>query len=210
MYNENEIDFTKLKYVLYARKSTDDPQRQVRSIPDQIAECMELARRLGLNIVTTLQEKKSAKKPHQRPIFTQMIKDIKAGVYDAVLAWNPDRLSRNMYEAGMLIDMVDTGIIKDFKYVTHPFERSANGLMLLGMSFVLSKQYSDDLSQKVTRGVRRSFEEGKSPAPKHGYIRDEQGMYQPDGKNFDLICEAWEMRRQGTSLEQIVDYMNKQ
>src|SRR5258708_16098527 len=82
--------------------------------------------------------------------------------------------------------------------------------MLLGMAFVLSKQYSDDLSQKVTRGVRRSFEEGKSPATKHGYIRDENGMYQPDGKNYDLICEAWEMRRQGTSLEQIADNMNKE
>lgn len=34
--DEQELDFTKLKYVLYARKSTDDPQRQVRSIPDQI------------------------------------------------------------------------------------------------------------------------------------------------------------------------------
>src|SRR5258708_4387323 len=82
--------------------------------------------------------------------------------------------------------------------------------MLLGMAFVLSKQYSDDLSQKVTIVVRRSFEEGKSPAPKHGYIRDENGMYQPDGKNYDLICEAWEMRRQGTSLEQIADNMNKE
>ena len=43
--------------------------------------------------------------------------------------------------------------------------------MLLGMSFVLSKQYSDDLSQKVSRGVRRNFAEGKSAIPKHGYLR---------------------------------------
>ena len=26
---DEELDFTKLKYVLYARKSTDDPQRQI-------------------------------------------------------------------------------------------------------------------------------------------------------------------------------------
>lgn len=32
MDDENELDFSKLKYVLYARKSTDDPQREVRSI----------------------------------------------------------------------------------------------------------------------------------------------------------------------------------
>lgn len=206
---DGELDFTKLKYVLYARKSSTDESRQVRSISDQMAECKQLALRLGLHIVKILQETKSAKKPNQRPIFTQMLQDIKRGLYDAILAWNPDRLARNMLEAGLLIDMVDTGVIKDFKFVTHVYSSDANGKMLLGMSFVLSKQYSDDLSQKVTRGVRRSFAEGKSPAPKHGYIRDEDGMYRPDGKNYELICEAWEMRRQGDSLEKIADCMNK-
>ncbi len=210
MDNEIEIDFTKLKYVFYTRKSNTDESRQVRSIPDQIKDGMALAERLGLNVVEVLKETQSAKKPHQRPIFTQMLKDIRAGKYNAILAWNPDRLARNMLEAGTLIDMADTGIIKDFKFVTHVYSPDANGKMLLGMAFVLSKQYSDDLSQKVTRGVRRSFEEGKSPAPKHGYIRDVDGLFQPDGKNFDLICEAWEMRRQGQSLEQIAEYMNKE
>lgn len=33
---DEELDYSKLKYVLYARKSTDDPQRQARSIGDQI------------------------------------------------------------------------------------------------------------------------------------------------------------------------------
>jgi hypothetical protein len=45
MYDDEQIDVTKLKYVLYARKSTDDPQRQVRSIDDQIDECKLLASR---------------------------------------------------------------------------------------------------------------------------------------------------------------------
>ena len=35
---DDELDFTKLKYALYARKSTDDPQRQVRSIGDQSSD----------------------------------------------------------------------------------------------------------------------------------------------------------------------------
>lgn len=207
-----EIDITKLRYVLYARKSTTDESRQIRSIPDQIRECMDMANRLHLRVVgKPLTETQSAKKPHQRPVFTQMIKDIRDGKYDAILSWNPDRLSRNMVEAGMIIDMIDNNQIKDMKFVTHPFTRDANGVMLLGMSFVLSKQYSDDLSQKVTRGVRGNFSEGKSPAPKHGYIRNDiSGAYEPDGKNWELICDAWEMRREGTSLEDICKYLNDQ
>lgn len=206
---ENEVDISKLKYVLYARKSTTDEKSQVRSIPDQIADCMKLATRLELNVVgKPLIETKSAKKPKQRPVFRKMINDIKAGIYDGILAWNPDRLARNMLEGGEIIDLIDQDVIKDLKFATHHFTKDANGKMLLGMAFVLSKQYSDDLSQKITRGVRGSFAEGKVPTPKYGYA-NEDGMYKPDGKNYDLMCEAWQMRVQGTSIETIVDYLQK-
>jgi len=137
-----------------------------------------------------------------------MLNDLKKGIYDGILAWNPDRLARNMKEGGEIIDMIDEEEIKDLKFVTHHFTKDANGKMLLGMSFVLSKQYSDDLSQKVTRGVRRNFAEGKSAIPKHGYIRTEEGYYKPDGKNFELICTAWELRSKGESLEDITKFMN--
>src|SRR3990167_10052391 len=207
---DEELDFTKLKYVLYTRKSTDDPERQIRSVEDQIIECKQFANRLGIKIVKVIEEKKSAKKPNLRPLFRQMLKDIKEGLYDGILSWNPDRLARNMKEGGEIIDMIDEDIIKDLKFVTHHFTKDANGKMLLGMAFVLSKQYSDKLSQDVTRGLHRKVEEGKSHIPKHGYIKDEEGMYRPDGRNFELICEAWAMRKEGTSLEQIEEYLDKE
>ena len=211
MYDDdNQVDTTKLKYVLYARKSTDDPQRQVRSVEDQIYECKRMAEQLGIKIVAVVKEHKSAKKPGVRPEFNAVLKGLRDKKYDAVLAWHPDRLARNMKEGGELIDMVDEGVIQDMKFVTHHFSSDANGKMLLGMAFVLSKQYSDKLSQDVTRGVKRGFREGKSAGtPKHGYIRSEEGYYRPDGKNYELIREAWIMRKAGKSLRFIADYMNE-
>ncbi len=205
----DEIDVTKLKYVLYARKSSIDESRQVRSIPDQIKECQQLAKRLGLHVTKVLEESRSAKTPNIRPVFSQMIKDIEKGLYDAILSWNPDRLARNMLEGGLIVNLIDENVIKDLKFVTHFFTRDANGKMLLGMSFVLSKQYSDDLSQKVTRGVRSRFSEGKVPTPKYGYI-NEKGIYEPDGKNFELICGAWQKRKRGNSIESISDWLNRE
>lgn len=206
---EHEIDVTKLKYVLYARKSTDDPERQVRSTEDQIAECKRMAENLGLHIVgMPIIEKKSAKKPGQRPLFDQMLRDIRNGKYDGILSWNPDRLARNMREGGEIIDMIDEEVIKDLKFVTHHFSPDANGKMLLGMAFVLSKQYSDKLSQDVTRGLHRKVEEGRSHIEKHGYKRDEEGRYFPDGNNHKLICDAWKMRLEGVSLPKIAKYLN--
>lgn len=212
MYDdEAQIDISKLKYVLYVRKSTDDPQRQLRSIDDQIKECKDFAAFSKIRIAAIIKEEKSAKKPNQRPRFNEMLEGIRTKKYDGILAWNPDRLARNMKEGGELIDMVDEGLIKDLKFVTHHFTPDANGKMLLGMAFVLSKQYSDKLSQDVTRGVKSNFREGKSSGtPKHGYIRDEQGFYRPDGRNFELISEAWQMRKANKSLEAIAAYMAEQ
>lgn len=213
MDNDDELqqlDYTKLQYVLYVRKSTDDESKQLRSLEDQIADCEALAKSLGIRLVKPyLREKKSAKLPNNRPIFTQMLKDVRRGIYDGVVAWHPDRLARNMREGGELIDMLDEHILKDLRFVTHYFTNDASGKMLLGMAFVLSKHYSDDLSQKVLRGVRRSFREGKSSGtPKYGYIRNEQGIYRPDGKNFELIVDAWRMRTHGATYTEIADYIN--
>ena len=54
----DEIDITKVRYALYARKSTTDETRQVRSIPDQIKDCQKMATDLGLRVVKVLKETK--------------------------------------------------------------------------------------------------------------------------------------------------------
>ena len=211
MYDEDGIDLKTLRYVMYLRKSTEDDGRQIRSIKDQERDCKELAQRLGLNIVAIISEQKSAKKPNNRPNFTDMIKRIRRKEFDAVIAWHPDRLARNMVEAGKIIHMLDTDVIKDIRFVSHQFSNDANGKMLLGMLFVFSKHYSDDLSSKVTRGVRGNLRDYKSGGtPKHGYIRDNDGVYRKDGDNFTIIQKAWHMRAEGKNQQGICDYINSQ
>lgn len=211
MYDDDEIDLKTLRYVMYLRKSTIDEVRQIRSIPDQEKDCKDLAIRLGLNVVSVIKEDGSAKKPNKRPLFKDMLKSIRLKEYDAVIAWHPDRLARNMVEAGKIIHMLDTDVIKDIRFVSHQFSNDANGKMLLGMLFVFSKHYSDDLSSKVTRGVRGNLRDYKSGGtPKHGYIRDSEGIYRKDGDNFVILQKAWHMRAKGVTQQEICDFMNAQ
>lgn len=205
-----EIDKTKLRYVIYARKSTTDDERQERSIPDQIHDCIErVIKPEGLTVVgTPIKEKQSAKDPDIRPKFTQMLEDIRSGIIDAVIAWHPDRLSRNMKEAGEIIDLLDKGVLKDLRFATSTFENSPTGKMLLGMSFVLSKQYSEHLSESVTRGNRRKTEDGYFfDEMKHGYYIND-GKLIPDGRSFSLIKEAFQKRLDGISQPEIAKWLN--
>ena len=76
------------KFFLYARKSTDVEDKQMRSIEDQIAELRAFAKQENLNIVDVLIEKQSAKIPG-RPIFGEMIRRVEAGEANGILAWHP-------------------------------------------------------------------------------------------------------------------------
>jgi len=156
--DEEEIDLTKLRYVLYARRSSEDKNKQVRSLTDQVKDCKKFAVANGLHIVKVIREKKSAKRAGQRKKgFEPMLQDIRDKKYDAVLSWAPDRLSRNMLEGGLLINMLDENELKDMRFVTHHFTNDASGKLTLGVLFSISKHFSDELSRKVTRGNKGNF-----------------------------------------------------
>lgn len=207
---EEELDRSELKYVIYARKSTESSEKQIRSLSDQINECTEYAERNGLRVVETIQESESAKEPDIRPRFKKMMEGIMQGKYQAIIAWHPDRLARNMKEAGNIIDLLDKNIIKDLQFPSFTFENTPNGKMSLGIQFILSKEYSDKLSQNVKRGIRHSIEEGKYlNRAKHGYFKDPNQYLRPDGDNFALVKEAFKMRIDRRKLDEIADQLNK-
>ena len=205
----DSFDVASLKYVIYARKSTTDETRQERSIIDQVADCTELVKKHGLNVVKVIREAESARESGIRTEFDQMINDLQAGKYQGIITWHPDRLARNMKDAGALMDLLDKKILKDLKFCTFSFENSPMGKMLLGISFVLSKQYTDHLSESVKRGINHSIAEGKWVGKsKHGYFIDANKYLRPDGENWKLIKEAFQMRLNHAGLTNIVDYLN--
>ncbi|KKR17755.1 MAG: Recombinase [candidate division CPR2 bacterium GW2011_GWC1_41_48] len=209
--NDEQEQKKPLRYVIYARKSTDGDEKQARSLPDQVAECKDLAKEQGLKVISEpIMEAKSAKEPNKRLKFRQMITDIEKGRYDGIIAWHPDRLARNMREAGEIIDLIDNGKIKDLKFRSFHFDNSSSGKMLLGIAFVMSKQYSDQLSENIKRGNKRGTEEvGKCFKPKLGYFRDSQQYLRPDGENYDLVKAGWKMRLEGKTQQEIADYLNE-
>jgi site-specific DNA recombinase len=208
-----EVDTSTLRYALYARKSTTSEDRQASSIEDQIKECMEkLVSPNNLRIVQVYEESYSAKIADTRPRFNAMINEIENGRIDGVISWHPDRLSRNMKEAGTIIDLVDRGLIKHLQFATFTFENTPAGKMLLGITFVMAKQYSEHLSESVDRGNKRAVEDrtefiGKF---KHGYIVNIDREFQPDPHNFTKVKEMFSMALSGKSQKDIRLWINKQ
>lgn len=204
----------KRRYVIYLRKSTDDEAKQVRSLEDQLSECLELARRLEVTVrkEDIFEESASAKKSGNRPIFDKMLEGFLIGKYHGLITWSPDRLSRNMKEAGEIIEMIDLEQIQDLQFKTYQFENNPNGKMLLGILFATSKQYSDKLAVDVSRGITGNIKDGKyNGLIKKGYYADSgTGYFMPDGFNWELLREAVNMRlHQGKTNVEIADFLNE-
>ncbi len=105
-----DIDTGAINYALYARKSTTSEDRQASSIEDQVTECMEkVVVPNDLNVVKVYEESFSAKIADTRDEFNKLINEIENGHIAGLIAWHPDRLARNMKEAGAIIDLVDRG-----------------------------------------------------------------------------------------------------
>ena len=206
-----EQPISEQRFVLYARKSTEDEGSQVNSIEDQIKKCKEYAEKKGIHIVSIIKEEKSAKRSGNRPKFDAMIAGFPSK-YDGLIAWHPDRLARNMREAGVVIDMLtpDVGLIKTLMFPTVEFNNDSGGRLTLAMLFSLATQYSEHLSEQVKRGVDSGLAKGRSSGtPKWGYNRSEiTSLYEPDD-NFAYIKAGWDMRADGATLDEIVEYWRR-
>ncbi len=159
-------------YFLYTRKSEEDEGRQIQSLGDQLKIGKRLAEDTGVFIVDIFEEARSAKRPG-RPIFNEMIRRVEAGEADGIIAWHPDRLSRNAVDAGVLIDLLDRGKLRDLKFDSYKFENTPEGKWMLNIVLGQSKYYVDKLSKDVKRGIQSKLENGHFPhrAPV-GYLND--------------------------------------
>ncbi len=182
------------KFFLYARKSTDEPDRQILSIEAQITELREFGEREHLEIVQEFVESQTAKEPG-RPIFNQMLSLIEKGFAQGILAWHPDRLARNSVDGGRIIYLIDTTKIVALKFPTFWFDTTPQGKFMLNIAFGQSKYYIDNLSENVKRGLRQKVRRGEYPgvAPT-GYLNDKVNHKMiKDPERYRLVQKLFEL-----------------
>ncbi|MCK5332453.1 recombinase family protein [Candidatus Parcubacteria bacterium] len=164
-----------VRYCLYARKSTESDEQQALSIDSQINEMTNIAIRDNLNITEIRKESHSAKDSGQRPVFNQLIKDIRNEMFDGILTWAPDRLSRNAGDLGSLVDLMDQKKLLKIKTYGQNFSNSPNEKFLLMILCSQAKLENDNKSINVKRGLRTRCEMGLRPgiAPT-GYLNEKR------------------------------------
>ena len=190
-----------LKYFLYARKSTESEERQALSIGSQKERISTIFP--NIKIVQVLEESKSAFKPYERTIFHDMIERLRKGEADGIVAWHPDRLSRNEIDAATITYLVRTGVIKDLKFGSYNFDNSPEGIMMIQMALSQSQYSSSKLSIDVKRGLSTKLKMGIRPnKAAQGWLNDYEsptGMktIRTDKKRFPILRKCWDIMLTG-------------
>ncbi len=202
-----------MSYAIYNRKSQENEERQVQSIDSQRDLNVKLVASLGLEVSEghDFEESFSAKEPG-RPVFNRLLELVRQGDVDGIVAWHPDRLSRNELDAAQVCYMLRKGLLKDLKFVNYTFVNSPEGIMMLQMALSQSQYQVSKLSIEVLRGLGDKMKRGELPQRAYeGYRNDlEYHTIVPDPERLPLIRRAFDLLLTGAyNVEQVRRTMNE-
>ena len=142
---------------IYARVSDKSQDAEDKtSISEQIGEMEDYCESKGFTITARYHEvgKGWSKK---RPEFQRMLADARKGRFDTIVCWKSDRLSRGMYPAAALMEVVEAHQIR-LEAVMDAIDMKTFGLMA-----AIGKIELDNFRERSTMGKRGTAKQGRVP-----------------------------------------------
>ena len=166
---------------IYARVSDKSQDTEDKtSISEQISEMETYCEQRGLNVVARYQEVGRGWSKN-RPEFQRMLADARDGRFDVIVCWKMDRLSRGMYPAAALMEVVEAHQIH-LESVMDPVDMKMFGIMA-----AIGKIELDNIRERTTMGRRGKAKQGRMPngSVPYGYRIGEDGrpvVYEPEAE----------------------------
>ena len=198
------------KVVLYLRFSCS--KQNETSIEGQRKVCLDFAKSNNFEIVGEYvdREKSASKDIEKRTAFLQMIDDGKQNKYDAVLVYKMDRFSRNTYETAYYMHILEEKGISVYTAIEGGNGDTPEDRLIRQVMIGFSAYYSEELSQKVIRGMRVIASKGLVPGGVRIYgYNIVSKKYVPNEQEAPIVKEIFARVLQGEGIKQIADSLNE-
>ena len=192
--------------VIYARYSSHN--QKDASIEQQVAECMEYAREIGLPIIDTYADRAVSGKTDRRPSWQRLMKDAEKGQFQYVLSWKSNRIGRNMLQALMNeARLNELGVC--VLYTEEDFDDSAAGRFALRSMMNVNQFYSENMAEDITRGLMDNARQCKSNGSlPFGLKRGTDGRIVVDEAEAEIVREIYRRVSDYEPFADILDDLN--
>ena len=189
--------------VIYARYSCDAQTEQ--SIEGQLHVCKEYAEKNDLLVVDEYIDRATTGTNDNRAAFQQMLADSKRRQWSVVIVYKLDRFARNMYESVINRKKLSdngVGLVSAMENIPDTPEGKLFQAVIEGFN----EYYSEDLRQKVNRGLRESWIKGNATGgiPPFGYVIKDK-KYVIDETEADAVREIFLKYAQGFKANSIAN-----
>lgn len=199
-----------INVVLYMRYS--DEKQTEQSIEGQDRVCMEFCRRNEYNVINKYIDRatSASKEVTKRKEFLRMIADSEKRQFEAVVVYKLDRFARNRYDSATYKAKLKRNGVRVIS-ATENITDSPEGIILESVLEGMAEFYSQELSQKVRRGMNESALKCNSTGGRItlGYRIDKASKkYVIDEQTAPIVRLAFDMYANGHSMQEIIERFN--
>jgi len=194
-----------MRAAIYCRVSTPSQGEEDKaSIPEQIARIEKHCEEKGYSVADRYVDIGYSGAKSKRPEFQRMLNDAKKGEFDAIVCWKTDRLSRGMYPAAALLEVIEPLGIKLEAVEEH---LDMNYFALLA---VVGKMELDNMKARSKMGKEAKAKKGLTlGSHPYGYIYNkETGLLEINEKEASVVRWIFDSYLKGSSIRQITAKLN--
>lgn len=197
---DNTPSFT-ARTLIYARVSTED-QLEKYGIPLQLRACREYAAARGLSISGEITDDGVSGAILSRPGLDQVRRMVAEKQVDIVLAYDVDRLSREV--GHLLILKPEIERQSKLEFVMARFEDSPSGRMFFGIRGVISQYEREQMKERTMRGKRERARAGLIVGGRIAYGYDyDKGRLIPIEDQAQVVRNIFAWYENGLSIRAI-------
>lgn len=194
---------------IYARVSTDAQAEKGYSLGTQITACRKKAEEIGAAYVVEHVDDGYSGADMERPHLNALRSAVQDRKLDAVICYDPDRLSRNLTHQLIITQEIDKSGAK-LIFVSGSYENTPEGRLFYSFRGAISEFEREKIKERTVRGKRGKANSGKivMNAKPTGYDWDaDKSMYIPN-KDADLIRKLFQMAIEGLSISKMTKRLN--
>ena len=196
---------------VYIRVSTEDQAREGFSLGEQQEKLLQLCKFKELEVYKVYKDAGiSAKDMEHRPQFQEMLKDMKEGKLNYIVAYKLDRITRSVRDLEELISVLEQYncfLLCDRDDVN---TSTANGRFFVRMLTVLSQLEIEIVSERTKFGLNGAIKSGHIPGQRpFGYKSAEDKRMVIDNSTRPYVEKIFDMYLEGKSFGQIANYFKE-